>query len=158
MQAELTFIIPSVSRSLAIRLYILALAFHVSDYRLSFWWWPGKLGPFLFPWVSTNQHVLLPHALTQPKLGVDQGPIHLVNAGLPAQLSALGWSVIFDGHLEFAPIEAENDPPIGILKNPRAVSTASEKVADVASSHAKKGELTISLGGDHSLVSGHVAS
>lgn len=63
MQAELTFIIPSVSRSLAIRLYILALAFHVSDYRLSFWWWPGKLGPFLIPWVSTKQHVLLLHAL-----------------------------------------------------------------------------------------------
>ncbi|KAJ3761226.1 Ureohydrolase [Lentinula raphanica] len=123
----------------------------------------------------------------QPKLGVDKGPIHLVEAGLVNQLEELGWNVKFDGHHQFEDIKyalsssssvdpsaptassassAVNDdastsnhwdPPIGILKNPRLVSRVCEEVAKVVSGHAKNGELPVTLGGDHSLAMGTIS-
>ncbi|KAH7911425.1 Ureohydrolase [Hygrophoropsis aurantiaca] len=87
----------------------------------------------------------------QPKLGVDKGPIHLVEAGLISQLEELGWKVSFDGHHQFESIATEDDPPIGILKNPRLVSRVCESVAQVVGAHAKNGQLPLTLGGDHSL-------
>lgn len=89
----------------------------------------------------------------QSRLGVDRGPIHLVEAGLLKQLTELGWQVKFDGHHQFEEINTDNDPPIGILKNPRLVSRVSRSVAEVVGSHVKSGELPVTLGGDHSLVS-----
>ena len=89
---------------------------------------------------------------TQPKVGVDEGPIHLVEAGLPQQLAELGWHVIFDGHHQFEEINTEDDPPIGKLKNPRFVSNVCKAVAQAVGEHAKKGHLPLTLGGDHSLV------
>ncbi|KAH7867740.1 Ureohydrolase [Lentinula edodes] len=118
----------------------------------------------------------------QPKIGVDEGPIHLVEAGLVNQLQELGWNVKFDGHHQFEDIKytlssssatasspaagTDNDtsttsnhwdPPIGILKNPRLVSRVCEEVAKVVSGHAKKGELPLTLGGDHSLAMGTIS-
>ena len=90
--------------------------------------------------------------LSQPKLGVDKGPIHLVEAGLIEQLQEIGWNVHFDGHHQFEEIQAASDPPIGILKNPRLVSCVCESVANVVGGHAKNGQLPVTLGGDHSLV------
>ncbi|KAF8891179.1 arginase [Infundibulicybe gibba] len=87
----------------------------------------------------------------QPRVGVDRGPIHMVEAGLVNQLVDLGWKVKFDGHHQFEEISAADDPPIGILKNPRLVSRVTESVANVVGGHAKRGELPITLGGDHSL-------
>ena len=76
----------------------------------------------------------------------------MVEAGLVHQLSALGWNVKFDGHHQFERISTADDPPIGILKNPRLVSRVTESVAKVVGDHAMRGELPITLGGDHSLV------
>ncbi|OBZ69110.1 Arginase [Grifola frondosa] len=93
----------------------------------------------------------------QAKLGVDKGPISLVEAGLPEQLSGLGWNVKFDGHHQFEAIDGENDPPIGKLKNPRLVSKVCKAVSEVVYDHAKKGELPLTLGGDHSLAMGTIS-
>ncbi|KAH8117052.1 Ureohydrolase [Phellopilus nigrolimitatus] len=93
----------------------------------------------------------------QPRAGVDQGPIHLVNAGLAGQLRELGWIVQFDGHHQFEEVSAERDPPIGILKNPRLVSKVSRAVADVVGAHASRGELPVTIGGDHSLAMGTIS-
>jgi len=93
----------------------------------------------------------------QAKLGVDGGPIHLVNAGLADQLTELGWKVQFDGHHQFEDISAANDPPIGKLKNPRLVSKVTEAVAKTVAEHAKKGCLSLTLGGDHSLAMGTIS-
>lgn len=90
--------------------------------------------------------------MRQAKLGVDKGPIHLVEAGLPKQLEELGWKVQFDGHRQFEQITPADDPPIGILKNPLTVSRVCEAVAKAVGSHAKQGQLPLTLGGDHSLV------
>ena len=99
----------------------------------------------------TSPHTNANHP--QPKPGVDKGPIHLVNAGLADQLRELGWKVQFDGHHQFEEISALNDPPIGPLKNPRLVSKVTEAVSKTVSAHAKSGQLPVTLGGDHSLVS-----
>jgi len=76
----------------------------------------------------------------------------MVDAGLSEQLTELGWKVEFDGHHQFEEISAASDPPIGKLKNPRLVSKVTEAVARTVGGHAKKGQLPVTLGGDHSLV------
>ncbi|KAI6109650.1 Ureohydrolase [Pisolithus sp. B1] len=86
------------------------------------------------------------------KLGVDRGPIHLVEAGLITRLQELGWHVLFDGHHQFEEISAASDPPVGKLKNPRLVSSVCESVANVVGAHVRNGQLPVTLGGDHSLV------
>lgn len=78
-----------------------------------------------------------------------------MEAGLVNQVLGLGWKVKFDGYHQPENIKAEDDLPIGILKNPRLVSRTNESVAKVVSGHASKGHLSISLGGDHSLVGVH---
>ena len=59
----------------------------------------------------------------------------------------------FDGHHQFEKVSAQSDPPIGILKNPRLVSRVSKAVAEVVGDHARQGQLPVTIGGDHSLVS-----
>ncbi|KZT26634.1 Ureohydrolase [Neolentinus lepideus HHB14362 ss-1] len=93
----------------------------------------------------------------QPRVGVDKGPIHIVEAGLLTQLKELGWNVQFDGHHQFEEISAANDPPIGKLKNPRFVSKVTKAVAQVVGDHAKKGKLPLTIGGDHSLAMGTIS-
>lgn len=93
----------------------------------------------------------------QPRPGVDNGPIHLVEAGIVEQLKELGWKVKFDGHHQFEEISAQNDPPIGKLKNPRLVSRVTQSVAKVVGEHIKNGELPVTLGGDHSLAMGTIS-
>ena len=98
-----------------------------------------------FPRLISSRHC-------KAKLGVDRGPIHLVEAGLEQQLKDLGWQVQFDGHHQFEEISAESDPPIGKMKNPRFVSQVCKSVSGVVSNHARRGQLPVVLGGDHSLV------
>lgn len=93
----------------------------------------------------------------QPRAGVDRGPIRMVEAGLIDQITELGWKVKFDGHHQFEEVNASSDPPIGILKNPRLVSRVTEAVAKVVGDHARKGELPVTLGGDHSLAMGTIS-
>ena len=98
-------------------------------------------------------------SLTIPKhrAGVDKGPIHLVNAGLVQQLGDLGWQVQFDGHHQFEDIATDSDQPIANMKNPRLVSQVTEAVAKVVGDHSRKGQLPLTLGGDHSLAMGTIA-
>jgi len=93
----------------------------------------------------------------QHRLGVDKGPIHLVDNGLPGQLEKLGWKVKFDGHHQFEEISSQDDPPIGKLLNPRYVSKVCKAVAESVGGHAKEGRLPVTLGGDHSLGMGTIS-
>ncbi|TDL24939.1 arginase [Rickenella mellea] len=93
----------------------------------------------------------------QPKAGVDQGPIHLVQAGLIDQIEGLGYEVTFDGHHQFEDVSALADPPIGILKNPRLVSKVSKAVSEVVKQHASNGKIPVTIGGDHSLAMGTIS-
>jgi len=109
------------------------------------------------PEPKTAAIVGCPFSGGQPKPGVDRGPIALVEAGLQQQIEGLGWKVTFDGHHQFEEVSLQNDPPIGILKNPRLVSKVSRAVADAVGAHAKKGELPVTIGGDHSLAMGTIS-
>jgi arginase len=93
----------------------------------------------------------------QPRAGVDQGPIHLVNAGLINQLKDLGWNVIFDGHHQFEDITVQDDPPMGIVKRPGLVSRVTEAVSKTVGAHAQAGRLPLTIGGDHSLALGTIS-
>jgi arginase len=84
--------------------------------------------------------------------------MHLVKAGLIGQIQTLGWKVQFDGHHQFEDISVEHDPPQGILKRPKLVSTICENVSKAVGKHIHNGALPLTLGGDHSLVSWYLTS
>jgi len=48
------------------------------------------------------------------------------------------------------------DPPHRNMKNPRAVSGVTRRIADQVYSHAKEGRLVLTLGGDHSIAIGTI--
>jgi arginase len=60
--------------------------------------------------------------------------------------------VKFDGHHMFEDISVQSDPPLGIVKRPRLVSSVTQAVAETVSAHARAGQLPLTIGGDHSLV------
>ncbi|SCZ87823.1 BZ3500_MvSof-1268-A1-R1_Chr2-3g05291 [Microbotryum saponariae] len=115
----------------------------------------------------------------QPKEGVDTGPRQLIEAGLLDDIKTLGYHVEFEGadSLATSLTSDQPDPDIGILKKPRLVSKVgvetpavkcdhcqinssmmslyfqvTQELADRVFAHASKGHLTVTLGGDHSLV------
>ncbi|KAG2077863.1 Ureohydrolase [Suillus decipiens] len=107
------------------------------------------------------------------KLGVDKGPIHLVQAGLINQVEELGWRVVFDGHHQFEDISpppdaiqvnATTDPAVDTLsasiarlRSPLLVAQVCESVASAVQAHAEMGHLPVTLGGDHSLAMGTIS-
>ncbi|GAA5895822.1 arginase [Sporobolomyces salmoneus] len=96
----------------------------------------------------------------QPKAGVDAGPLQLIESGLVQDIEGLGWKVDFQGADKLTQSIHSNgsdDPDIGILKKPRLVSKVCQEVAERVYAHASKGELTVTLGGDHSLAMGTVS-
>ncbi|KAF8077785.1 arginase [Lyophyllum atratum] len=114
--------------------------------------------PVTYPFISEPKTAAIVGCpFRHPRVGVDRGPIHMVEAGLIDQIKELGWEVKFDGHHQFEEVNATNDPPIGILKNPRLVSRVTEAVAKAVGDHARKGELPVTLGGDHSLAMGTIS-
>ncbi|GAA5890018.1 hypothetical protein JCM6882_009201 [Rhodosporidiobolus microsporus] len=95
----------------------------------------------------------------QPKAGVDTGPLQLIESGLIPDIESLGWKVDFAGADTLVePLVSETpDPDIGKLKKPRLVSQVNKEVAERVYAHSSKGELTVTLGGDHSLAMGTVS-
>jgi len=90
----------------------------------------------------------------QPKAGVDTGPHHLIDFGLLEQIKELGYEVAFGGHHQFAQVMTntqEADPDIGKLKRPRYVGRVTQAVSKEVEAVCRRGELALTLGGDHSL-------
>lgn len=97
---------------------------------------------------------------TQCKPGVDAAPSALIESGLLTQLrDELGYKLHGDDtvHLytDLVP-KAGNDPPYRGMKNPKAVSAVTRRIADQVYSHASQGRLVLTLGGDHSIAVGTV--
>lgn len=97
---------------------------------------------------------------TQCKPGVDAAPSALIESGLLTQLrDELGYKLHGDDtvHLytDLVP-QAGNDPPYRGMKNPKAVSAVTRRIADQVYSHASQGRLVLTLGGDHSIAVGTV--
>lgn len=90
----------------------------------------------------------------QPKAGVDTGPHHLIDFGLLEQIKDLGYEVAFGGHQQFAEVMTntkEHDPDIGKLKRPRYVGRVTQAISKEVEAVCRRGELALTLGGDHSL-------
>jgi len=96
----------------------------------------------------------------QPKMGVEEGPHHMLQFGVIDQVKELGWQVEFDGKLvdyhKLQPAAGE-DMDIGVLKQPRFVSLVTEKVANVVEAQCTQGNLAVTLGGDHSIALGTIS-
>ncbi|KAL7422542.1 Arginase, catabolizes arginine to ornithine and urea [Cryptotrichosporon argae] len=118
--------------------------------------------------------VPIPFSGGQNRTGVDLGPNHILRAGLSSQLAALGWDVSTSAasftDVPYNPVpceatgtgrsetvQAEEDADIGRLKNPRLVSAVCERVKKEVEAVARRGEIPLTLGGDHSLGMGTVA-
>jgi arginase len=102
----------------------------------------------------------VPMDLGQNRRGVDMGPSAIRYAGLRQQLGKLGWQVRDGGNVS-SPIREEarkeefaGDYPVYHLS---AVAQVSQEVYRRALSSAEAGEISIFLGGDHSISLGSVA-
>ncbi|KAI9594415.1 arginase [Syncephalis fuscata] len=94
----------------------------------------------------------------QRKEGVDTAPILLNQYGLPDQLKELGWKVTINDTLnDCDKLKPADDPDIGLIKAPRFVAAVNQTLADQVRQHCERGELALTLGGDHSLAIGTIA-
>ncbi|KAK2008717.1 arginase [Colletotrichum eremochloae] len=95
----------------------------------------------------------------QCKQGVDAAPKALIESGLLTQLrDELGYRL--HGHDEvhlYTDLVPAEDPPYRNMKNPRAVSAVTERIADQVYQQSRLGRLTLTLGGDHSIAIGTIA-
>lgn len=94
----------------------------------------------------------------QCKPGVDAAPSALIESGLLTQLrEELGYKLHGDDtvHL-YTDLVPKDDPPHRNMKNPRAVSAVTKRIAEQVYSHAKEGRLVLTLGGDHSIAIGTI--
>lgn len=95
----------------------------------------------------------------QCKPGVDAAPTALVEAGLLDQLSdELGYELHGDTAVRnYNEVKPSSDEPHRGMKNPRAVSSVTCKIAEQVYTEAKEGRMVLTLGGDHSIAIGTVA-
>ncbi|KAK4055904.1 Arginase, catabolizes arginine to ornithine and urea [Microbotryomycetes sp. JL221] len=104
--------------------------------------------------------VAAPFSGGQPKAGVDTGPLELVSSGLLDDIQSLGWAVDFKNRDQLdqsITSDGDKDTDIGKLKKPRLVSRVNKELAERVYEHASQGQLTVTLGGDHSLAMGTVS-
>ncbi|KAH6614699.1 hypothetical protein B0J18DRAFT_469777 [Chaetomium sp. MPI-SDFR-AT-0129] len=95
----------------------------------------------------------------QGKAGVDTGPTELIESGLLTQVrDELGYNL--HGHTtvdQYTDLVPADDPPHRGMKNPRAVSAVTRRIADQVYEQAREGRLVLTLGGDHSIAIGTLA-
>ncbi|TPX16592.1 uncharacterized protein E0L32_012420 [Thyridium curvatum] len=95
----------------------------------------------------------------QRKAGVDAAPSALIEAGLLTQLrDELGYKL--HGHDEvhnYAALAPKDDPDYRGMKNPRAVSAVTRRIAEQVYEQAREGRMVLTLGGDHSVAIGTIA-
>lgn len=95
----------------------------------------------------------------QCKPGVDAAPTALVAAGLLDSISKdLGYNLHGDKEVRnYNEVKPVGDEPHRGMKNPRAVSTVTQDIAQRVYDQAKTGRMVLTLGGDHSIAVGTIA-
>lgn len=95
----------------------------------------------------------------QCKPGVDAAPTALVAAGLLDQISKdLGYDLHGDKEVRnYNEVKPVGDEPHRGMKNPRAVSSVTQDIAQRVYDQAKTGRMVLTLGGDHSIAVGTIA-
>jgi len=97
----------------------------------------------------------IPFCGGQPKAGVDHGPDALRGAGIKNTITQLGWEVVHDEDIKIAP---KTVTTVGKLKNPHWVGAVCKDVSDYVYERIKGGEMSINIGGDHSIATGTIAA
>lgn len=87
----------------------------------------------------------------QPRTGVEDGPIRLVEFGLLNQLQEMGWKVSYESNEDIHSLRPQEDPDVLNLKQPKYVSAVTEHVSKQIYQSAKDGKFVLTLGGDHSV-------
>lgn len=100
--------------------------------------------------------ITAPFSGGQGKPGVDNGPQHLLDAGMLSQLESLGYTPELT-NLKF--VTPEKDPDCGHIKNPKTVSSVTNQIYKAVSKAARSSStsVTLTVGGDHSIAIGTVA-
>ncbi|KAL0938191.1 arginase [Colletotrichum truncatum] len=95
----------------------------------------------------------------QRKAGVDAGPKALIESGLLTQVrDELGYKLHGDDQVHlYQDLFPESDPPYRNMKNPKAVSAVTKRIAEQVYEQSRLGRLTLTLGGDHSIAIGTIA-
>ncbi|GAA5798424.1 arginase [Helicostylum pulchrum] len=93
----------------------------------------------------------VPFSGGQPRGGVDEGPVRLVEFGILNQIEELGWSVEYEGNENLDSLRPKEDPDTLNLKQPKYVSAVTEHVSKQIYNAAKEGKFVLTLGGDHSV-------
>ncbi|KAJ2786587.1 Arginase, catabolizes arginine to ornithine and urea [Coemansia interrupta] len=97
----------------------------------------------------------VPFSGGQPKGGVDDGPVEMVRFGILDQLQGMGYAVELSAGMDkYKTMKPAQDPPIGVLKNPRYVAMAARRVSEQVREHCEAGRMAVTLGGDHSIAMG----
>jgi arginase len=95
----------------------------------------------------------------QCKPGVDAAPSALIESGLLTQLrDELGYRLHGDEQVHlYTDLVPADDPPYRSMKNPKAVSSVTQRIAGQVYEHARQGRMVLTLGGDHSIAIGTIA-
>ncbi|ODQ80837.1 hypothetical protein BABINDRAFT_161041 [Babjeviella inositovora NRRL Y-12698] len=104
--------------------------------------------------------VLAPFSGGQGKSGVEDGPEHLIQAGIESQIKELGWSTQVSEPLKntnYESLKNDDSDTHGNCKRPKIVGEATQKVYEAVKFAAEQGTMPITLGGDHSIAIGTVA-
>lgn len=87
----------------------------------------------------------------QPRTGVEEGPIRLVEFGLINQLEEMGYQVEYQGNEDVDSLRPAEDPDVLNLKQPKYVSNVTQRVSKQILTSAQQGKFVLTLGGDHSV-------
>ncbi|KAG0174008.1 Arginase, catabolizes arginine to ornithine and urea [Apophysomyces sp. BC1034] len=86
----------------------------------------------------------------QPRGGVEEGPLRLVEFGLANQLEELGWKVEHEANENITELRPASDPDVLKLKQPKYVSAVTQVISKQIYERASQRKFVLTLGGDHS--------
>lgn len=104
--------------------------------------------------------VLAPFSGGQGKGGVEDGPEYLLEHGIEKHLKSLGWSTTISDPLkddDLAAQKSDLSDVSGKCKRPKMVGQATKKIYAAVKEAAHKGDIPVTLGGDHSIAMGTIA-
>ncbi len=109
--------------------------------------------------LSTIRIFGVPMDLGQKRRGVDMGPSALRYAGLQRTLEGLGYTVCDGGNI-YSPVveELDEDASDGLAHNVSSIAAVCRSVHERARRSIEAGEITIFLGGDHSISIGTISA
>ncbi len=104
--------------------------------------------------------ILAPFSGGQGKSGVEDGPKYLVEHGIDKDLKELGWDVeVVEplADIDLTKQKADASDVYENCKRPKMVGEATNKIYSAVKEAALKGNIPVTIGGDHSIAIGTVA-